>query len=100
MLRRLRWQHKQAGGLTLGKPEHKLSSIVSEITSFIKGDKPGMDKGLNSQAPHRQTSYVTMATALTQQQMRATVSIRAPDKVPTINFNLHFLRYFFTTAYV
>ena len=74
MLRRLRWQHEQAGGITLGKPEHKLANIVTEVTSFVKGDKPVTEKGLNFEVTHREASYVMMAKALAQQQLRATVS--------------------------
>ena len=69
MLRRLRWHRHQSGGL-----HHKSrNTMTSDLCSFIRGDKP--DSNTSKGHPVKELSFETMATAMKEQQSRATVGL-------------------------
>ena len=93
MLRRLRWHRHQSGGL-----HHKSSNtMTSDLCSFIRGDKP--DNNTSKGHPVKEHSFETMATAMKEQQSRATVGLTLfilmdyPIHIDTISRDL-FILYF------
>ena len=79
MLRRLRWHRDQSG-----HTHHRSAGdVTSDLCGFIRGDKTG--KTGTRENSGKDLNFATMATAMMEQQNRATVCCVLCNKVNVVS---------------